>query len=135
MSRCLHYLYFSARIRSASTLSHLRIVCMIGNVINSQMQIHASFYSSFQPHCVSFVSGSFLRKKVRTGLHVRNDLTVGDRHNVVAMASRYGFGGAGIESRWEARFSVPVQTGPPFYRASCNGYPVFPAGKAAGAWC
>ena len=53
--------------------------------------------------------GSFLRTKVRTGLHVRlfhvrNDLTEGDRRNVMAMATSYGFGGAGIESRWEARF-------------------------------
>ena len=53
---------------------------------------NANFYSCFQPHGVSFVGGSFLRTKVRTGLHVRlfhvrNDLTEGDRGNVVAMAN------------------------------------------------
>ena len=28
--------------------------------------------------------------------------------------------GAGIESRWRARFSTPVQTGPVTYRSSCT---------------
>jgi hypothetical protein len=28
------------------------------------------------------------------------------------MATRYGLDGPGIESRWRARFSAPVQTGP-----------------------
>ena len=30
----------------------------------------------------------------------------------VGIATRYGLDGPGIESRWEARFSAPVQTGP-----------------------
>ena len=30
----------------------------------------------------------------------------------VGIASRYGLDGPGIESRWGARFSAPVQTGP-----------------------
>ena len=34
------------------------------------------------------------------------------RDSSVGIATRYGLGGPGIESRWGARFSTPVQTGP-----------------------
>jgi hypothetical protein len=34
------------------------------------------------------------------------------RDSVVGIATRYGLDGPGIESRWGARFSAPVQTGP-----------------------
>jgi hypothetical protein len=34
------------------------------------------------------------------------------RDGVVGIATRYGLDGSGIESRWGARFSVLVQTGP-----------------------
>jgi hypothetical protein len=34
------------------------------------------------------------------------------RDSAVGKATRYGLDGPGIESRWEARFSAPVQTGP-----------------------
>jgi hypothetical protein len=34
------------------------------------------------------------------------------------MATRYGLDGPGIESRWGARFSAPVQTGPGAHPAS-----------------
>jgi hypothetical protein len=33
-------------------------------------------------------------------------------YSVVGIATRYGLNDPGIESRWEAKFSVPVQTGP-----------------------
>ena len=33
------------------------------------------------------------------------------RDSIVAIATRYGLDGPGIESRWETRFSAPVQTG------------------------
>ena len=36
----------------------------------------------------------------------------------VGIATRYGLDGQGIESRWEARFSAPVQTGPGAHPAS-----------------
>ena len=36
----------------------------------------------------------------------------------VGIATRYGLGGPGIEFRWEARFSTPVQTGPGAHPAS-----------------
>jgi len=59
------------------------------------------------------------------------------QHSSVGIATRYGLGGPGIESRWGggARFSAPVKTGPETHPASytiCTG--LFPDGKAAGAW-
>jgi len=46
----------------------------------------------------------------------------------VGIATGYGLDGPGMGSRWGARFSAPVQTGPGANRASC-GYRVFPGGK------
>jgi len=39
--------------------------------------------------------------------------------SVVSIATGYGLDGPGIESRWGARFSAPVQTGPGAHPASC----------------
>jgi len=38
----------------------------------------------------------------------------------VGIGTGYGLHGPGIESRWEARFSAPVQTGPGAHTASCT---------------
>ena len=40
--------------------------------------------------------------------------------SVVGIATGYWLDGPGIESRWEARFSAPVQTGPGAHPASCT---------------
>ena len=40
------------------------------------------------------------------------------RNSSVGIATRYGLDGPGIESRWGARFSAPVQTGPGAHPAS-----------------
>ena len=40
------------------------------------------------------------------------------RDSVVGIATRYELDGPGIESRWGARFSVSVQTGPGAHPAS-----------------
>jgi len=40
------------------------------------------------------------------------------RDGSVGTATRYGLDGPGMESRWEARFSAPVQTGPGAHPAS-----------------
>ena len=40
------------------------------------------------------------------------------RDSAVGIATRYGLDGPGIESRWGARFSAPVQTGPGAHPAS-----------------
>jgi hypothetical protein len=47
-----------------------------------------------------------------------------ERDSSVGIATRYGLDGPGIESRWWARFSAPVQTGPGAHPASytiCTG--------------
>ena len=49
----------------------------------------------------------------------------------VSRATGYGLDGPGIESRWEARFSAPVQTGPGAHPASCTiGTESFPGVKS-----
>jgi len=47
-------------------------------------------------------------------------LTFVGRDSSVGIATGYGLGGPEIESRWQARFSTPVQTGPWAYPASCT---------------
>jgi hypothetical protein len=41
-----------------------------------------------------------------------NDSALVSHDNSVGIATRYGLDGTGIESRWGARFSAPVQTDP-----------------------
>jgi len=56
------------------------------------------------------------------------------RDSSVGIATRYGLDGPGIESRWEATFSAPVQTGPGTHPASYTmGTRSFLGCKAAGA--
>jgi len=53
------------------------------------------------------------------------------RGSVVSIASGYGLDDQGIESRWGARFSVPVQTGPEVHPVSCTmGTGSFPGVKS-----
>ena len=55
------------------------------------------------------------------------------RDSLVDITTRYGLDGPGIESRWEQRFSAPVQTGPGTYPASCTmGTESFPGVKRPG---
>jgi hypothetical protein len=51
------------------------------------------------------------------------------RDSSVGIATRYGLHGQGIESRWGAKFSAPVQTGPGAHPASCK---MGSEGKTAG---
>jgi hypothetical protein len=44
-----------------------------------------------------------------------------DRDRPVGIATRYGLDGPGIESRWRARFSAPVQNGPVAHSALGTG--------------
>ena len=54
--------------------------------------------------------------------------------SVVGIATGYGLEGPGIESRWGARLSAHIQTGPGAHPASCAmGIWSFPGLKAAGA--
>ena len=51
--------------------------------------------------------------------------------SVVGIATGYRLDGPGIESRWGARFSAPVQTGPGAHPASCTmGTGSFPGVKS-----
>jgi len=51
--------------------------------------------------------------------------------SVDSIATGYGLDGPGIESRREARFSAPVQTGPGAHPASCKmGTGSFPGVKS-----
>jgi len=51
--------------------------------------------------------------------------------SVVGISNGYGLDGPGIESRWGARFSAPVQTGPGTHPASCTmGTGSFPGVKS-----
>ena len=58
-------------------------------------------------------------------------LFIGGPSSGVGLATGYGLDGPGIESRWAARISAPVQTGheahPP--RLLYNGYRVFSGGE------
>ena len=55
------------------------------------------------------------------------------RDGAVGIATRYGLDSPGIEFRWGARFSAPVQTDPGAYPASCTmGTKYFPGVKRPG---
>jgi hypothetical protein len=59
--------------------------------------------------------------------------TTVDRDRPVGIATLYWLSGPGTESRWEARFSASVQTGPGAHPASCTmGTGSFPGVKRPG---
>jgi hypothetical protein len=54
------------------------------------------------------------------------------RDNSVGIANGYESDGMGIESRWEAKYSAPVQAGPGAHPASCTmGTGSFPEAKSS----
>ena len=66
-------------------------------------------------------------------LQIFEILIIVGRDSSVGTATRYGLDGPGIESRWEARFSAPVQTGPRAHPASYTmGTGSFPGVKWPG---
>ena len=68
------------------------------------------------------VSSPFWVRTVLAGLLLfYSDSTVlWGRDSSVGIATRYGLDGPWIETRWGARFSAPVQTGPGEHPASCT---------------
>ena len=52
--------------------------------------------------------------------NVQLHLYFGGSDSSVGIATRYGLDGPGIESRWGARFSAPVQTDPGAHPTSCT---------------
>ena len=63
-----------------------------------------------------FIGPSFSFISIKSSI---NNFVV-SRDSSVGTATRYGLDGSGIESRWGARFSAPVQTVPGAYPASCT---------------
>jgi len=67
--------------------------------------------------------------------YTHSDYVILGRDSSVGIVPRYGLHGLGIESRWEAKFSARVPTGPGAHPAFYTAFWVFPGGKAAGARC
>jgi hypothetical protein len=78
---------------------------------------------------------------LRIGWSTYTDITIiqvtiehGGRDSSVGIATRYRMDGPGIDSRWGAILSAPVQTCPVAYTACCTmGTGSFLGSKAAGA--
>ena len=62
-------------------------------------------------HCISFPIADSTKFRIVIPIGRARDSSVG-------IATRYGLDGPGIESRWGARLSAPVQTGPGPHPAS-----------------
>jgi hypothetical protein len=78
-------------------------------------------HSSSSPHC----------KKCQADVYDGTSLIACGPGSVAGIATGYGMDGLGIESRWGARFSAPVQTGPGVHPASCAmGMGYFPGAKS-----
>ena len=66
-----------------------------------------------------------------SGLFSENFMAACGPGSSVGISTGYGLDGPGIESRWGARFSAPVQTGPGAHPASCTmGTGSFPGVKS-----
>jgi hypothetical protein len=78
--------------------------------------------------CVCVYIYIYIYSHTHTHMH-----TYSGPSSVVGTATAYGLDGPGIESRWGARFSAPVQTGPEAYPASCTmGTGDYPRAKRPG---
>ena len=53
-------------------------------------------------------------------MHTHIHIYIGNRDSSIGIATSYGLDGPGIDSRWEANLSAPVQTGPGAHPASCT---------------
>jgi hypothetical protein len=67
------------------------------------------------PQCLFLKSVSSIYSPFNTSLFY-----IGGLGSSVGIATDYGLNGPGIESRWGARFSAPVQTGPGAHPVSCT---------------
>ena len=67
-----------------------------------------------------FCSSSYFRKNSGyANINVRRYSSKVGRDSSVGIATRYELNGPGIEPRWEATFSTPVQTGPEAHPPTC----------------
>jgi len=72
-----------------------------------------------------------LVKRVRNGRFLSLLILMCGPGSSVGIATGYGLDGPGKESRWGARFSAPVQTGPGAHPTSCTmGTVYFPGVKS-----
>jgi len=79
------------------------------------LSVPSSRAKKSQKSCISWPTG-YAETMVRN-----YDYTLHNRvGRVVGIATGYGLDGPRIESRWGARFSAPVQTGPGAHPASCT---------------
>ena len=76
--------------------------------------LHILVLKSFTVSC--YMSVFFSRRCCRPAL----EACTGGLGSSVGIATGYGLDGPRIESRWGARFSAPVQTGPGAHPASCT---------------
>ena len=76
------------------------------------LQVETSSMVSHINICVKFY--------VVIGFFFLPDMCTMGRDSAVGIATRYRLDGPGIESRWQARFSAHVQTGPGAHLASCT---------------
>jgi len=64
-------------------------------------------------------------------IYIKLHAVVGGPVSAVGIATGYGLNGPGIESRWGARLSAPVQTGPGAHQVSFTmGTRSFPGVKS-----
>jgi hypothetical protein len=75
----------------------------------------------------------FTQRLVRQATYVRLQTQATGRDSTVGLATCYWLDGPGIESRWEVRFSLPIQPGPGAHPASNTvGTGSFPQVKRPG---
>ena len=98
-----------------------------GKLISKSLSLYSSTHGVTFDKTVFVVVYEFRKNEVATGNARRG------RDSSVGIATRYGLDGPGIESRWGARFSAPVQTGPGAHPASYTlGTGPFPRVKRPG---
>ena len=88
--------------------------------------------AALKNNCILFTESICVFLMIHT-VHADSTSKQQGRDSSVGIATRYGLDGPGIESRWGARFSAPVQTGPGAHPATCTmGTGSFPGVKRPG---
>ena len=113
----------STIIRSSnnSCITYLHSTALCSNPCPGDLFVLGTGLSWLYSLCPGEFYGNFCTKAQNTRLHLActSALDSGPG-SVVDIATGYGLDGQGIESRWGARFSAPVQTGPGAHPASCT---------------
>jgi len=99
---------------SFSSGTHLTVQC-----VSPKAEFNNRSYE-YNKNIVYIITSPFIPPEILTNCNNCNRycaVAVG-RDSSVGTATRYGLDGPGIESRWGARFSAPVKTGPGAQRVS-----------------